>query len=107
MGGAQARVPSPCVRPCSAVVFVDVHLRPLTTRALTRTLKQAGQIIGLDPRRLSSHCLRISGASHGADIGLSELQLAQAGRWSSLAAMRRYVRRPVSLLQATPSSHSC
>ena len=89
----------------SAVVFVDGYLRPITTRALTRTLKKAGQFIGLDPRRLSSHCLRISGASHGAEIGLSELQLAQAGRWSSLTAMRRYVRRPVSLLQVTPSAH--
>ena len=89
----------------TGVLFLDGRQRPITTRSLTRTLKQAGQLAGLDPRCLSSHCLRIGGASHGAEVGLSELQLAQAGRWASMGAMRRYLRRPVSLLQATPSDH--
>ena len=84
-------------------LFIDGQQRSLTARALTRTLKDAGRIVGLDPSRLFGHCLRIGGASHGAAIGLSELQLAQAGRWSSLMAMRRYIRRPVSLLHVTPS----
>ena len=66
----------------TGVLFLDGRQRPITTRSLTCTLKQAGQLAGLDPRCLSSHCLRIGGASHGAEVGLSELQLAQAGRLS-------------------------
>ena len=86
------------------ILFIDGHRRPLTCRNLTSALRQAGRIAGFEESRLSGHCLRISGASHGAALGMSELQLGQAGRWSS-AALRRYVRRPISLLQVTPHGH--
>ena len=80
--------------------FINGRRRPLTNRDLTSVLRQAGRLAGLEETRLSGHCLRISGASHGAASGLSELQLGQAGRWSS-SAVRRYVRQPVSLLHLT------
>ncbi|KAF0305177.1 hypothetical protein FJT64_023127 [Amphibalanus amphitrite] len=66
---------------------------------------RAGRAAGLDASHLTGHCLRISDASHGAAIGLSEVQLRDAGRWSS-SAWRRYLRRPVSLLQRTPRCRS-
>ena len=81
-------------------LFIGDRQRPVTAEALTRMLRQAGRAAGLDVARLSGHCLRIGGASHGASVGMSELQLCQAGRWSS-RAVRRYVRQPVSVLQAS------
>ena len=82
------------------ILFVGGDRRPVTTRGLTRVLRLAGRQAGLDASRLSGHCLRLSGASHGAAIGMTDIQLRQAGRWSS-QAVQRYVRRPVSLLQAS------
>ena len=82
-------------------LFIGDDRHPITGRALTTALRRAGRHVGLEPARLSGHCLRIGGASHGAAVGMTELQLGQAGRWSS-QAVRRYLRRPVSVLQATP-----
>ena len=48
------------------VLFLDGRQWQITTRSLTRILKQAVQLAGLALRRLPSHCLRIGGASHGA-----------------------------------------
>lgn len=81
-------------------IFINGSHRPLTCKDLTAKLRKAGSIIGLDDTRLAGHCLRISGASHAATVGMSELQLGQVGRWSS-QAMKRYLRRPISLLQVT------
>ena len=82
--------------------FITDNGRPITGNKLNRILRQVGRLTGLEHGRLSAHCLRIGGASHGADIGMSVLQLEQAGRWSS-GALRRYLRRPVSVLSVTPS----
>ena len=79
-------------------MFVSDTGRTLTTRSLTRMVRRAGQNARLDLSRLSGHCFRIGGASHGAQQGMAELQLCEAGRWS-LSAVRRYLRQPVSLLQ--------
>jgi len=73
---------------------------PFSVKKLSAILKQAAAAAGLDARHISGHCLRIGGASHGALKGLSELQLAEAGRWRS-CAVRRYVRRSVSVLSVT------
>lgn len=83
--------------------FISSTGRPLTTRALTSAVRDAGRIAQLDVPRLSGHCFRIGGASYGAQCGMSELQLCEAGRWSS-SAVRRYLRRPVSLLQLADRS---
>ena len=82
-------------------LFVGSDRRPITSKQLTRSLKLTGQLAGIDCTHLSGHCLRIGGASHGAASGMTDLQLSEAGRWSS-RAIRRYLRRPVSVLQATP-----
>lgn len=77
------------------IMFIDGRRRPITCQDLTAALRRAGRTVGLDERHLAGHCLRISGASHGAALGLSEVQLKDVGRWSS-PAWQRY------LLQATP-----
>ena len=83
-------------------LFVNGRGQPLTCKDLTNALRRSGRLVGLDESRLTGHCLRISGASHGATLGMSETQLGQLGRWSS-SAMWKYLRRPMSLLQLTPS----
>lgn len=83
--------------------FISDSARPITTRSLTRVLRLAGRVAHMDTRRLAGHCFRIGGASQGAQQGLSELQLCESGRWSS-TAFRRYLRRPVSILQRAPAT---
>ena len=97
------------VRPSSRhsdILFLSCSGRPITTRQLNRVVKQAGHMAGLDARRLGGHCFRIGGASYGAQLGMTELQLKEAGRWAS-SAVRRYLRHPVSLshLAVPPSRH--
>ena len=46
-------------------LFIGDDRRPITCRALTSVLRRAGRVAGLDVARLSGHCLRIGGASHG------------------------------------------
>ena len=82
------------------VLFVNGRRRPLTCKDLTHALNHSARLAGFDASRVSGHCLRISGASHGAALGMSELQLGQSGRWSS-PALWRYLRGPVSLLELT------
>ena len=81
-------------------LFVDAAGSPISTARLTATMKSVAQQCGMGTRGISGHCLRIGGASHGALQGMSELQLAEAGRWRS-RAVRRYVRRTVSVLSVT------
>ena len=87
----------------SEALFVGDGRRPITGKQLNHALQQAGRLAGLHMQRLSGHCLRIGGASHGAVIGMTEVQLSQAGRWSS-QAVQRYLRRHVSVLRATPQA---
>ena len=81
-------------------LFVDAAGRDISTAQLTGVLKQVARLTGVCSDGISGHCLRIGGASHGALRGMSELQLAEAGRWRS-RAVRRYVRRTVSVLCVT------
>ena len=86
-------------------LFIGDSRRPISGRQLNHALRQAASCTGHDVSRLSGHCLRIGGASHGAAIGMTEVQIGEAGRWSS-QALRRYLRHPVSILQATPKRTS-
>ncbi|KAF0301676.1 hypothetical protein FJT64_026050 [Amphibalanus amphitrite] len=75
--------------------LADAALAPATIKAYRTTWAQfrhflCRRMAGLDAARLSGHCLRIGGASHGAAVGMTELQLGQAGRWSSQALRRSY-----------------
>ena len=86
------------VRPQGAdQLFIDALGAAITTARLSAMLKVTARLCGLCPTGISGHCLRISGATHGALKGMSELQLAEAGRWRS-RAVRRYVRGRVSVL---------
>ena len=68
--------------------FVSHRARPLRTRSLAHIMRQAGRAAGLDSSRLTGHCFRIGGATYGAQAGMSDLQLREAGRWSSSAVRR-------------------
>ena len=81
-------------------LFVDNRGAAFTSSRLSSLMKRAGGLAGIGGEGLSGHCLRIGGASHGALRGLTELQLSAAGRWRS-SAVRRYVRRTVSVLSVT------
>ena len=81
-------------------LFLDAAGSAISTARLTSVLKAVAQRSGMSPTGISGHCLRIGGASHGALQGMTELQLAEAGRWRS-RAVRRYVRRSISVLSAT------
>ena len=83
--------------PCSFVtVSARSPLRPSLGCSVWRDARPASMSLASP----ATVCLRIGGTSHGASVGMSELQLCQAGRWSS-RAVRRYVRQPTSVLQAT------
>ena len=41
------------------------------------------EMYGLDPRRISSHSLRIGGATAMAAAGMSEYKIKQMGGWKS------------------------
>ena len=64
-------------------LFIGDSRRPITGRQLNHALQQAASITGHDVSRLSGYCLRIGGASHGATIGMTEVQFSEAERWSS------------------------
>ena len=81
-------------------LFIDAAGSAISTARLSMVLQRTAIMSGMSPVGISGHCLRIGGASHGAVQGMSELQLAEAGRWRS-RAVRRYVRRYVSVLSLT------
>ena len=81
-------------------LFIDAAGAPIDSNRLSAIMKQAARVCGMDSVGISGHCLRIGGASHGAMHGMTELQLAEAGRWRS-RAVRRYVRRNMSVLSVT------
>ena len=85
----------------SDFMFMSNGRQPLTSKRLNNVLKKAGLHANIAASKLTGHCFRI-GASHGARQGMSEMQLREAGRWQS-SAMRRYLRRPVSLLEISDS----
>lgn len=86
----------------SDFLFISNNRQPLTSKRLINGLRKAGSYSNIDESKLAGHCFRIGGASHGARQGMSEMQLREAGRWRS-SAMRRYLRRPVSLLEISDS----
>ena len=63
---------------------------------LATRLKQMGVHFGLDPSRISSHSLRIGGATTLAAAGLTDGDVRGMGDWKSNAFMQ-YVRKNVDL----------
>ena len=58
---------------------------------------------GLDPRRISSHSLRIGGAKAMAAAGMSEYEIKQMGGWKSDDFLD-YARNTT---QSSSSEHAC
>jgi len=60
-------------------------------------LKQLSLLCNLDPTRISSHSLRIGGASALAAAGVPDYLIMDMGRWRSLTFLT-YVRRSTQML---------
>ena len=50
---------------------------------LNKKLREMAEMYGLDPRRISSHSLRIGGATAMTAAGMSEYDIKQMGGWKS------------------------
>ena len=57
----------------------------LTSEHLNASLKHTAMHYRLDPSRLSTHSLRIGGASMLAAAGVADSTITKMGRWKSLA----------------------
>ena len=66
-------------------LFLSVNGSPILRRTFSNDLKFALKLGGLNDLRYTSHSFRIGGASYLASQGFSDLQIKQAGRWSSSA----------------------
>ena len=72
-------------------VFCFQSGKHLTREEFTKTLRHA-----LQTTTVSSHSLRIGGATHMVSLGASEAQIRRAGRWCS-SASDRYVRHAAGM----------
>lgn len=57
--------------------------RPLTIRTVTRLVRMVAMAAGVDPRPLSSHSLRIGGATAALAAGVPPAAIRVMGRWDS------------------------
>lgn len=69
--------------------------RPLLYKDLLSFLKTCVQSIGLDPGEVGLHSLRRSGAAYMHTLGISFIDIMNAGDWKSLAALA-YLISPLS-----------
>jgi hypothetical protein len=68
----------------------------LKPRYFNLCLKQLAVLYNLDPARISSHSLRIGGASALAAAGVPDYLIMDMGRWRSLTFLT-YVRRSTQM----------
>jgi len=66
--------------------------QPLTSRRVTGLVKQVAEAAGCDPTSLSSHSLRIGGATAALAAGVPVAAIQAMGRWDS-EIYRVYCRR--------------
>lgn len=79
-------------RPTTAkYLFTDMEGHPVRSSAVGTALQRCVRALGLDVKNFSFHSFRIGGATAAANLGASDEQLRQLGRWSS-NAFRKYVR---------------
>jgi hypothetical protein len=65
---------------------------------LNLCLKQLAMAVGLDPRRISSHSLRIGGAAALAAAGMPDYVIMNMGRWKSLTFLT-YIRKSTEMFE--------
>lgn len=66
---------------------VGPHWRPLRYFELLKFLKDSVKLIGLDPADVGLHSMRRSGAAFLQSMGVSLVDIMNAGDWKSLAAL--------------------
>lgn len=66
-------------------------------------LQKLAEAYGLDPRRVSSHSLRIGGVSALAAAGVPDYVIRDMGRWKSLAFLT-YVRKSTEMFEVARSA---
>ena len=91
-------------RPAGSPVFMmdAVDARPqryITRHIINACLKMKGAAMGMDVTYLSSHSLRIGGATALADAGVPDRDIQFAGRWRSDTFLR-YIRVSLSRLSS-------
>jgi integrase len=64
-------------------------IRPATVRDI---VMRAVRSVGLDPQPFSAHSLRSGFATSGAELGLSAMEIREAGGWKSVVTVDRYVK---------------
>lgn len=64
---------------------------------LQKNLQNSLAFCGLDTKRYQSHSFRIGAATAAADLGASDIQIQNMGRWKS-TAFKKYIRVPVLTL---------
>lgn len=67
------------------------HWRPLRYIELLNFLKDCVKLIGLDPNDVGLHSMRRSGAAFLQSMGISLVDIMNAGDWKSLAALQYLV----------------
>ncbi len=82
------------LRPVShdAPLFAEPHGALVTRADIVRAVKWAASRRGADPRRYSTHSLRIGAATALAQNGATPEMLRTWGRWTREACVARYVR---------------
>ena len=60
----------------------------------TRVLKLLYEKAGIDGKDLSSHSLRIGGATEASRLGVPDFKFGRNGRWASDSSWRLYERDP-------------
>lgn len=111
---AETAKPSPD-KPFFHVPTLQWTLKP---RYLNKKLKEMAYEYGLDPTRVSSHSLRIAGATAMAAAGMHEYEIKQMGGWKSdvfldyarssteaFARARVTLARPLTTIQSTKLLH--
>jgi site-specific recombinase XerC len=75
-----------------AVLFMEEDGSMVTRTDIARAVKRAASACGQDPKRYSTHSLRVGAATTLATNGATPEMLRTWGRWTSEACVARYVR---------------
>ena len=85
----------------------EVGGMPLTKHLIAKWVKKAGEVLGIDPKTLGSHSLRIAGATDMFATGTSPALIQIQGRWSS-DLWQIYARQCIGqTLEATRRGGAC
>ena len=72
-------------------LFCKANGLPLNRQNFSDCLNKMLHVLGLNEAHYKSHSFRIGGATYAAQLGLSDAEIRQLGRWKS-NAFRKYIR---------------